>query len=79
MVKHEKFETVILIAIIVSSLKLVVDTYMNPNDPSLKETMLVSSYIDVFFTFFFCFEMIFKAVAFGFILDSNSYLHESWS
>ena len=77
--KHEKFETVILVAIIISSLKLVVDTYMNPEDPSLSDVILVSSYVDVFFTFFFCLEMIFKAVAFGFILDSNSYLHESWS
>lgn len=34
MVKHEKFETFILIAIIVSSLKLVVDTYTNAEDPS---------------------------------------------
>jgi hypothetical protein len=33
-VKYENFESIILVAIIFSSLKLVVDTYLDSSDPS---------------------------------------------
>ena len=69
----------ILIAIIVSSLKLIVDSYINQDDPNQADLIEVNNVIDQFFSIFFAFEMCLKALAFGFILDKNSYLRESWS
>ena len=79
MVKHDHFETIILVAIIVSSLKLVFDTYTDNEDPTQAELIKISEIIDMFFTFFFALEALFKAHALGFIMDENSYLRESWS
>jgi len=70
-VKQKYFETVILLAIVATSIKLIVDTYFSSNS--------ISDYIDMFFTIFFGLEALFKMVAFGFVLDENSYLRESWS
>jgi len=33
----------------------------------------------MFFTYFFTLEALLKATAYGFIIDENSYLRESWS
>lgn len=77
--KHHRFETVILIAIVASSLKLVVDTYLNSGNPSHEDIVLISGIADTFFSFFFAAEMFLKSTAFGFVWDENSYLRESWS
>jgi hypothetical protein len=77
-IKHDQFETVILIAIIVSSLKLVFDTYVKSNagDSML---VVVSNYIDRIFTIFFGIEAFLKALGLGFVMNDGSYLRESWS
>jgi len=33
----------------------------------------------MFFTYFFTLEALMKSIAYGFILDKNSYLRENWS
>ena len=59
---------VILAAIVLTSIKLVFDTYLElPNE------------IGLFFTIFFSIEAVIKSIAFGFVLDKNSYLRENWS
>lgn len=78
-VKHEYFESIILGAIILSSIKLVIDTYIDFNDPSQSSIIGMSNTTDTFFTYFFATESFLKAVAYGFVLNKNSYLRESWS
>ena len=69
----------ILSAIIFSSLKLVIDTYTDDNDPTQNNLIVISSAIDTFFTYFFTAEMVTKSIAFGFVMNNKSYLRESWS
>ena len=69
----------ILSAIVFSSLKLVVDTYTDNNDPTQNNLIVISSAIDSFFTYFFTAEMVTKSIAFGFVMNDKSYLRESWS
>ena len=75
-VKYPKFDTFILIMIIISSIKLALDTYIT-NPKSLIST--VSNKFDLFFTIVFTIEALMKACALGFVLDKGSYLRENWS
>lgn len=83
---HPQFENLILAFIIISSLKLVVDTYFDDDS----EMLVISGDIDYFFNGAFTLEAFMKIVgiylylllyilAFGLILDENSYLTETWS
>jgi hypothetical protein len=72
------FEFFILIIIIFSSLKLIVDTYLL-NEPSDSPLVMISNYLDFFFTVFFALESLFKAIASGLIMERGSYLRESWN
>jgi hypothetical protein len=74
--------------IILSSFKLVFDTYtdkLNNDSPIVSlyvyESLQIiySSRFDMTFQIIFTFEMVLKVIAFGFIMDDNSYLRESWS
>jgi hypothetical protein len=73
------FENTVLVLIILSSLKLVYDTYimftLSPED----SRMIMSNNIDYFFTVFFALESATKALALGFFMDDGSYLRESWN
>lgn len=75
---HTAFEGVILVLIILSSIKLVVDTYLNdlPEDSPVKTA---SGNIDLFFTAAFAMESAIKMISFGVIQDKGSYLRETWS
>lgn len=72
MVKHSQFENVILAAIVVSSLKLALETYFEQGNT-------VMSGIDYFFNVFFAIEMLLKTISMGFILDKGSYLRDTWN
>lgn len=77
-INHGKFETVIMTVIILSSLKLVFDTYtadLAPDHPVTRASDNFDFCLQVIFTI----EMCMKIVAFGFVMDENSYLTESWS
>lgn len=77
-VTHTAFETVILILIILSSVKLIYDTYIFdvPDDEPIQ---IASTNIDLIFTIVFALESFLKTLAFGFIQDKGSYLRETWS
>ena len=66
MCTHTAFEGVILVLIIFSSIKLVVDTYLNDYDEE-SLVKIVSGDIDLFFTAAFAMESTLKMIAFGVI------------
>ena len=80
---HSKFESFIFLLVGLSSLKLVVDTYIHPNFMKGTETeqliAIISENFDRFFTAAFVLEGLIKAIAYGFWMDEGSYLRESWS
>lgn len=59
----------ILAVILISSIKLVIDTYEDDFQP----------WLNYFFAFFFGVESCLKIISFGFILDSGSYLRDNWN
>jgi Ion transport protein len=75
---NTKFEHIILVLIIFSSLKLVVDTYIFdlPEDDIIVE---ISNDLDYFFTAAFGLESFIKALAFGLCFEQGSYLREVWN
>lgn len=79
MIKESKiFENTILALIVLSSIKLAVDTYLVDFDKD-STTMVVADGIDTFFTFAFLLECIIKVIALGFIMDRGSYIRETWN
>jgi hypothetical protein len=66
MVTHNGFETVILILIILSTIKLVIDSYIY-DYPDTDIAKIVSNRFDYFFTAVFAMESVLKSFAFGFI------------
>ena len=77
-VQNTKFELLIIFLIVLSSLKLVIDTYTYNTD---KDGIFRASSgtIDTFFTISFLLESILKGIAFGFVYNEGSYLREGWN
>ena len=72
------FENFILAIIILSSAKLIYDTYLaDLADDNIQ--VRISNEFDKFFTAVFTLESVSKLIAYGFVMDSNSYLRESWN
>lgn len=68
---------IVIYVIIISSLKMIIDTYAYQiNNEDVKTFLLV---IDYLVNFTFIIECIIKVVAQGFIMDEGSYLRDSWS
>lgn len=67
--------------IILSSLKLVLDSYLNDKSTDSMEKVIIniSNKFDLIFTIIFTLEAVFKILAFGFVLNKNSYLRDNWS
>lgn len=59
-------------------MKLAIDTYFLTEKPG-SFTLLISRYIDWSFNILFAFEMLFKVIAKGLLMDNGSYLRESWN
>lgn len=76
--KHKWFDRVIMLLIFLSSLKLATDTYMDglSEDSAL---LLISDISDALFTWAFAIECLVRVIALGFIMDSGSYLRDSWN
>ncbi|CAG9314127.1 SCN4A_4 [Blepharisma stoltei] len=70
-------EKCILAIILVSTLKLIWDTYLL-DFPSTDIRIEISNNLDTAFTCIFAFEMIIKSVSMGFILSKGSYLRDRW-
>jgi hypothetical protein len=82
--KNKFFEKIILTMIVVSSFKLVIDTYF---DEAIDESTATASEIgfrffldilDYTFNAIFIFELIVKVISLGFVLDYETYLRDSW-
>ena len=65
--------------IIISSLKLVFDTYIDSDaaDETNKKLTLISSDLDIFFNIIFAIEAAIKIIAMGFIFNKGSYLTDT--
>jgi len=70
----KKFDTFILYMILLSTFRLIIDTFLNGASSSI-----IFDMIDVFFTMVFLAEMVFKIIALGFVLDEGSYLKDNWN
>lgn len=78
---HSYFDNFILVMIILSSIKLVFDTYLNTDstENSQKTLNRVSTIIDIVLNVIFMWEALLKIISMGFFLDKGSYLRESWN
>ena len=78
LIKHPLWETIVIILITLSSLKLAFDTfYINETEEDLR--FWISQYTDLVFNYLFIFEMTCKLVAMGMLMDENSYLRDNWN
>jgi len=73
-VSNKQFDAFILYMILLSTLRLIIDTFLNGDTSAI-----IFDMIDIFFTMVFLFEMIFKIIALGFVLDEGSYLKDNWN
>ncbi|KAL4431577.1 hypothetical protein ABPG74_017282 [Tetrahymena malaccensis] len=73
---HPMFEQIVLMVIVLSSIKLTMDTYINDQESQIYNIGLS---IDKFFTAFFALESLIKIISLGLVFDDNSYLRDSWS
>lgn len=76
-VSSKYFDQVIFTLIIISSLKLVWDSYILENPDSVSSA--VSYYFDLCITIFFAIEFLMKVVSMGFACNNNSYLSDNWN
>ena len=74
-VKSSKFDIAIFSIIVISSIKLIVETYTF-NEPLLEE---IFSDIDIILTLFFLSEFILKSISSGFLFDKGTYLKDNWN
>jgi hypothetical protein len=83
--KNKNFDKIILSIIIFSSLKLVIDTYVDSVDdisslpPSQQTFQYLLVGLDFTFNGIFIFELLVKVIAVGLILDYETYLRDGWS
>jgi len=76
-VRSQWFETLIICLIILNSIFLGVADYENPNKSSFRNDLV--KYAEPFFIFAFTIEALLKIVAFGFVIDKNTYLRDPWN
>ena len=76
-ITSEYFESVILTIICSGSIKLAVDTYFLREANDLETT--IGTYFDLFFTACFTLECVIKVISMGFVVDTGSYLRDSWN
>jgi len=75
-IQHDWFEKVILFVIVVSSIKLAIDTYISDDTGIIVE---ISDYFDLFLNIFFALEALVKIISLGFLFDRGSYLRDVWN
>lgn len=76
LIKHKYWETVVLVLICLSSLKLAFDTWEREKDSPVDR---YAEYADLFFNYAFILEMSIKLVALGLTMDEGSYLRDEWN
>ena len=76
LVSHKRFDQVILVLIVISSITLAIDTpLLNPDLP-LAKTLVI---FDLVLTLIFAGEMAVKVIALGFVFGEGCYLRSSWN
>lgn len=75
---HQWFDRVIILLILLSTVKLIFDTYIL-DEPEGSQIKIISEDVDLFFTVSFAMESLVKSIALGFALDKGSYLTEGWN
>lgn len=66
----------ILVAIVLSSLKLVIGIHYSIIDTYITDFLTET---DIFFAYFFGTEFLLKIIAFGFVLEPCAYLRDGWN
>lgn len=78
--KKPWWETIVMVLIFLSSLKLAIDTYERKVNVKYRATYIyVSLNIDKTFNILFIIEMSVKLIAMGFCMDEGTYLRETWN
>ena len=72
--QNKIFDYFILILIFLSTVRLILNTFI-----SGYTSVLIFDMCDLFFNIAFLFEMIIKIIALGLILDEGSYLRDNWN
>jgi hypothetical protein len=73
-VTWKKFEQFIMLVILVSTIRLMIDTFVDGYSSSL-----IFDILDIIFTIIFIAEMTLKIISLGFALDEGSYLNDNWN
>lgn len=73
LIKSHHFEHFTLILIVLNTVKMIVDTYIDPISSP------ISGIFDEVLTFAFVLEAMIKAIALGFCMDHGSYLRDTWN
>ena len=73
-VSLKKFDQLILLMILLSTLRLIIDTFL-----SGALSVVIFDALDIVFTLIFLTEMVLKTIAFGFVLGEGSYLKDNWN
>ena len=76
LIKHKLWETVVLVLICLSSIKLAFDTWERKPDSPVD---IWAGYADLFFNYAFIMEMSIKLIALGLTMDDGSYLRDEWN
>lgn len=69
------FDIIIIVSIMLSSIKLVIDSYIEPNTRLYE----ISDILDSVFSSIFILECVLKVITKGLILGENTYLKDYWS
>ena len=74
LISNKHFDRVILIMILLSTVRLILDTFIDGY-----VSVLIFDLADVFFNVIFLLECLAKIFALGFVLDEGSYLTDNWN
>lgn len=75
-VHTNSFENLILFVIFLSSVKLAIDSYLDPNND---DEQYISNCIDIGFNSLFMMESFMKMVSYGLFMEKGSYLRDPWN
>jgi len=73
-ITHKKFDNFILLMILLSTLRLIIDTFIAGNLADI-----IFDMIDIVFTIVFLVEMCLKIISLGFVLGEGTYLKDNWN
>ena len=80
-VQHKYFDSFVLVVIITSSMKLVMDTYLDKtvSTGTMGQLVGLSGVLDIIFNVIFLLECAMKIISYGLAFEEKSYLQENWN